>query len=257
MLASALLLDLGNSRFKWGWWQDGSLIPGGVSDYPQTGAEPASMLEVPQGVAPPSRILAASVTTDRRWQALHQALRERFEVEPQVVTSQAQLGGIHNAYPEPQRLGVDRLLAMAGARSLGMQAGCVIDCGTAMTLDGVDADGRHLGGLIVPGTALMRESLVGAAPVFDAYPDLPVMDFATDTATAVVSGSMLAAIGLIDHFARATRNACQGEVELVFAGGGSQALLGLRQWRALGWPSRYLEDLVLHGLAVVAEEAEK
>lgn len=88
------------------------------------------------------------------------ATSRTWKIEPEFVTSTAAAGGVRNAYTQPEQLGVDRWLAVIGAHALERGAVCVVSAGTALTIDGIDADGRHLGGIIVPGLDLMISSLL-------------------------------------------------------------------------------------------------
>ena len=77
-------------------------------------------------------------------------------------------------------------------------AALVCGVGTALTIDLIDADGRHLGGRIAPSPTLMREVLHARAP------QLPetggdYVDFAADTEDALASGCEGAALALIER----------------------------------------------------------
>jgi len=73
------------------------------------------------------------------------------------VTSKAKFGSFISAYKEPETLGVDRWLAMvAGVHKYPDQNLLVIDAGSALTFDVVLADGKHQGGLIMPGLGVLR-----------------------------------------------------------------------------------------------------
>lgn len=71
-------------------------------------------------------------------------------------------GRVLNAYPEPSAMGVDRWLAILGAAALTGKDAMIIDAGSAITIDLLKADGRHLGGAILPGfnTPLARFKLI-------------------------------------------------------------------------------------------------
>src|SRR5208337_55868 len=80
---------------------------------------------------------------------------------PRWVRSDARAAGIRNAYHEPWRLGVDRWVALIGARDFFPgHALLIVSVGTAMTIDLLDARGRHRGGLITPGPRLMIDALL-------------------------------------------------------------------------------------------------
>ena len=73
-----------------------------------------------------------------------------------VESSAAEL---RNGYEQPQQMGVDRWVAMLAAWERHHAAACIVDCGTAITLDVVSESGHHLGGVIAPGISLMHEAL--------------------------------------------------------------------------------------------------
>ena len=106
------------------------------------------------------RVLVSNVSGPRMADIVRAAVAQAWQVEPEFVTSSATAGGVRNAYRQPQQLGVDRWLAIIGAHAIEHAAVCVVSVGTALTIDGVAADGRHLGGVIVPGPDLMLSSLL-------------------------------------------------------------------------------------------------
>jgi type III pantothenate kinase len=83
-----------------------------------------------------------------------------FRVNIEFVTAAPEYHGLTNGYLDPSLLGADRWLALIGAWTKARSALCVVDAGTAVKVDSVDADGQHLGGLIVPGIHMMREALM-------------------------------------------------------------------------------------------------
>jgi type III pantothenate kinase len=65
-----------------------------------------------------------------------------------------------NLYATPKTLGMDRMIVAAGAvLKYPNQNRLVIDAGTCITYDFVDASDRYLGGAIAPGIRLRYESL--------------------------------------------------------------------------------------------------
>lgn len=96
--------------------------------------------------------------------ARHAVLDETVELlrrrvpQVHVARSTREALGVTNGYGEPWRLGVDRWLgALAGYQLAG--GCCAVDCGSAITVDFVLPGGAHMGGYIVPGLRLMKESL--------------------------------------------------------------------------------------------------
>lgn len=160
----------------------------------------------------------------------------------EVVHTRAACDGVRIAYAQPDRLGVDRFLALLAAHALVPRAALVVGVGTALTIDLLDAGGRHHGGRIAPSPALMRAALharTAALPLDGGA----FVEFADDTADALASGCEGAALGLVARSqAHATRVLGTAPALLVH-GGGAPALLP-RLPDAMHVPS-----LVLDGLA--------
>lgn len=237
---SAWLFDLGNTRLKCAPLVDGR--PGEVLALPHA----AGPLDAALAVLPArfDASYVASVAGEARRVALLDALARRCP-RIELARTQAAFGGLRVAYPEPSRLGVDRFLAMLGARR--DEAGPLLVCGvgTAITLDLVDAGGRHLGGRIAPSPRLMREALHARAS------HLPVeggglVDWAADTPDALASGCDGAALALVREALATARAQLGAGVRLVAHGGGVEALVP-RLAGAVHRPA-----LVLEGLAAWA-----
>jgi type III pantothenate kinase len=241
-----LLLDLGNTRLKWALQAqpDGWLARGAV-DWQEGLA--GALASAWAGLPRPEQVVAASVVDAAR-EAQVAAMAERlFARTPTWLRTPAHACGVRNAYAEPQRLGVDRFLAMVAAHADG-RAPCVLaGVGTALTLDALAADGRHLGGLIAPGPRLMQQSLLDATA--RVRPERPgeIVELADNTADAVASGCWLAAAALVERFA--TRSAARFGTApaLILGGGDATPLLPL-----LSLPAKLSQDGVLRGLAVWA-----
>jgi len=164
------------------------------------------------------------------------------------LTSTRDLAGVRNAYDTPAHLGVDRLLAMVAAHHHYPGPACTIDCGTALTLDAVTAQGRHLGGLITASPALTCHALSVAAPALgERTGGIPVW-FARDTPQAVANGASLAAKSLIAGFVHAAERT-MGVAPTVLLSGGGMAELRLLLDAGYEWAP----NLVLDGMAVVLE----
>jgi type III pantothenate kinase len=153
-------------------------------------------------------------------------------------------------------LGVDRWLAMLAARAETRGPVCVIQAGTAVTFDAVDAAGRHLGGLIIPGLRLMAEALerntgrIGPTAGDIAHArGLGMLGVSTDE--GVGKGALLAIAAALDR-AVAAVGAALGVAPTVLSTGGDAERL--EAW--LETPVRFSADLVLAGLAYVAQTGE-
>ncbi len=248
-----LLLDVGNSRIK------AARIAGGPLE--ALGSLPIHRLDTPDwpaelGVDPGavSRVAVASVAGAARDAAVAGALAAAGMPDPEFARVRRSACGVTCAYPEPGRLGVDRWVALVGARALTGGPACVADAGSALTVDAMDADGRHLGGLIVPGLAMMGDALRGGTGNLAEFSrhsrDVPGPLFAADTRPAIDRGAREAAAGLVDRSLRALAAHTGSRPELIVTGGdGRQLLSDLGDGPEPRVHGRYEPDLALAGLA--------
>lgn len=244
-----LEIDAGNTRLKWrvialagssvGAWQASGFV---VQMDAQTAiAELIRALENAR-TTELSRIFVSSVRGDAFRMQCRSELQQRFGISAEFAVSELQCGGVRNGYEYPERLGVDRWLAMLAAFEDARDACCIIDCGTTITLDLVDAGGRHLGGFIVPGLRLMREALAGRSSAL-AVPDARIdTEPGTNTSAAIAHGTCNMALGFIrDQYWQILQQ--HGQVKWYFTGGDASLLV-----QHLEWEHKCVPDLVLDGL---------
>ncbi|GAB3789356.1 type III pantothenate kinase [Dyella agri] len=242
---SRLLLDLGNTRLKWALSHDGGHRANGAVAWSEGVAD--ALAGAWSALPPPEAVFGASVVDAPREQLIARSVATAFGREVAWLRTPAEACGVRNAYAEPQRLGVDRFLAMVAARADGLAPCVLAGVGTALTLDALAADGRHLGGLIAPGPRLMQQSLLGATAQVRPAQAGTIVEAADNTADAVASGCWLSATALIERFVTHMAPALGGTPTLRLGGGDAEALLPL-----LGLPAQFAHDSVLHGLAVWA-----
>lgn len=238
-----LLLDLGNTRLKWalregaGWHAQGAV--GWNEDVVLALHDAWRHLPIPRDV------FGASVVDAGREAQVAAVVSACFAHDTEWLRTPAEACGVRNAYPEPGRLGVDRFLAMVAAHADDPVSCVLAGVGTALTLDALTADGRHLGGLIAPGPQLMQQSLLGATSRVQVERPGQVLEAADNTPDAVASGCWHAAAALIERFVSHMSSPLGGAPLLILGGGDAEALLPL-----LAPPARLSSDSVLRGLAV-------
>ena len=250
-----LVIDAGNSRVKWGWLEaEGQAAPrwASIATVPLIEFAAASDHVNPFSVTheDPERIVISNVAGE----GAHQLLvnwTSIFEAEPLWLKAQAERCGVKNGYERPELLGADRWAALIAARALHHGACLVVNAGTATTVDMLGADGTFLGGAILPGVELMRFVLhehTGRLPLAQgSYRDTP-----RNTLDAIETGCRHAQAGAVERMYRVFRDVAPAPLCIV-AGGAGRALVD-----QLAMPRRYVENLVLDGLARIAlsERAE-
>lgn len=220
---------MGNTRTKWRCGED-------------VGALPSPGL--PALDVDPSRVRVATVLRNR--DSLAKEVAERYRVDAEFASTATELAGVRCGYANPSQLGVDRWLAVVAAWQLGRGPVIVVGAGTAVTVDFVDANGRHEGGHIVPGLRLLGNSLDRqTADVRTNGPLEPCTAPGRDTQTAVSSGTflMLTAFAqeVVERF-----SARHGYRAQVFLTGGDAELLASGMSAAV----RCVPHLVLDGLGI-------
>lgn len=244
---TVLAVDVGNSRVKWALARAGGLSAG------EPFCSRAELLEDELdrhwGALPaPERVVVSSVKGPESNATLTAWLLDRWHLPARFATVNAESLGVRNGYENPLALGIDRWVAMIAAWNSCRGPLCVADCGTALTLDAVDAEGRHLGGSIAPGLSLMRQSLESGAPALhrlpSGKPDIP----ARNTADAVQSGILQMAAGFIDRFVTKIEARVNSPVQLFLTGGDAPTVAA-----QLETPFKLEPDLILHGLLLIAE----
>lgn len=242
-----LLLDLGNTRLKWAIVSVGNWVARGAVAWDDDVS--AILAQAWQAQAPSPQVLGASVVDTLREAQIERVVAEVFSQPVTWVRTPAEACGVRIAYAEPQRLGVDRFLAMVAAHAAGASPCVLAGIGTALTLDALTADGKHLGGLIAPGPLLMQQSLYGATARVKPYQPGAIRDIADNTADAVVSGCWQAVAALIERFTMKVATQAGAAQRLLLDGGDAAALLPL-----LGIPAELGADSVLRGLDVWGAE---
>jgi len=252
-MPSYLLVDAGNSRIKWNVYSPASkqyALPPQAVNW-REGDINTILQDQWQGLSGIDAVLAASVTGQPVQQAIQQYAQNQWSVQPTFITTQAQAFGVRNAYKVPEQLGVDRWLAVLAARTLFPdQNVCVVDCGTAITVDTVTHTGRHLGGLIIPGPYLMKTALFQQTHgVKISHGDMELSPFTDSTTNGVNHGVLLAAVAFVDRAVADIENELGEDLVKMITGGDAQ-MIATHSRHAL----HHQPEMVLKGLALYADE---
>ncbi|MEQ1579814.1 MAG: type III pantothenate kinase [Steroidobacteraceae bacterium] len=251
MAQSALLIDVGNTRLKWAVLRDGVLGPQHAQSYADWSDNEFGAYVLGHAGRQP-RVLVANVGGERIAGLIDRAVFKSWDIKAEFPQSTARAGGIENAYDEPAKLGVDRWAAMIGAHAMGVGPACVVSVGTAMTIDGVTESGKHLGGLILPGPDLMVSSLMrNTSEIAVRAESGQTRDvlFADNTRGAIHQGAAHALAALVDRAMHTLEQSCGKRPALVMTGGAAPRIAHL-----VADPLQQVPDLVLRGLAVLADE---
>lgn len=239
-----LQIDMGNTALKWRLLQEDQCVARGHLSNSRNLAELDGDLKSYYKLV--IRILVASVVSSEAKQALRKWAIECFEIEPEFAQSSAKAGAVINAYDDPEKLGVDRWLAVIAAYGQIKGACVVVSLGTALTIDAVSSEGMHLGGFIVPG----KNAYVSALNQKTAQIDLPLSVEGTaftlgkSTQSAVGNGYSVVLKSLIDHsFTELNKYDPGAKLHLVIAGGDASLIKSIYPQGIV------IDELVLDGLS--------
>ena len=241
ILGNCLQLDIGNTSAKWRLVNGNKIVSRG--DYwPDDADSQQRLLNCCESL---DHIWISSVTAAASELSLVRLLENQWGIAPWFARSESRTGSLVNSYEEPSRMGVDRWLAMLAGRARNKSRFCVIDGGSALTIDIVSANGRHEGGYIIPGAALMERALLLDTDQvrFDEEVGYGLSP-GTSTAHAVRHGIALAQAGAI---ALALEQAADEPMAILFCGGAGQSLMEL-----VDRGGEVVQDLVFEGLAIMA-----
>lgn len=242
-----LAIDAGNSRIKWGLRQAGTWVQVG-SCATFDGQALADWAETLHGHAL-DRILVSNVAGVDAKARIEAALVDAA-VLPEFIVSRPMQCGVRSSYDDPVMLGCDRWAALIGAHALLPGASLVVNAGTALTVDALTEEGLFLGGIIAPGIELMRRALDEHTAGLKLRPG-EVRFFPSNTGDAIMSGAVHAAAGAIERMGVFMREGGHESLRIILSGGSAAQLQPM-----LSFPVVVIDNLVLEGLAAIAEEDE-
>jgi type III pantothenate kinase len=173
---------------------------------------------------------------------------------PSVELTPKTLRGVGINYPKPATIGPDRLAnAIAARRHFGAPS-VVVDFGTAVTFDVLDAKGDYVGGIIAPGLAAMTDYLHEKTALL---PKIEIREpksiVGKSTTEAMLVGAVHGYRGLIKELIHELRAELGAENLPVVATGGYAKLMA----RGLPLITAVMPELTLEGLRILWEETFK
>ena len=246
-MSQTLVIDIGNSRMKWGLHGPRGWIRFGVT--PNSEIAALAMRDW-HSLPRPVRAVGVNVAGEPA-RVRVEAQLARWRLAPDWMTATDAACGVTNRYARPAQLGPDRWAALIAAwrrsalTDLFPPACVVVNAGTAVTVDALDAEGVFRGGLILPGLRLMLQALAEntsalktASGEFRTFPD--------NTADALYSGAMQAICGAVEQMRRQI-DTNPAQVRVYLSGGNAPEIVP-----HLNAPVEVVDNLVLEGVLALA-----
>jgi type III pantothenate kinase len=242
-----VLIDIGNTRIKWCVEENGRLSKAQAIEYKQADITTEIQyhwfkLDTPNFLAV-SSVGAKHVSK----QIIEIAKKIWPKINVFVAKSSVCCCSVTNAYQQPEKLGIDRWLGLIALHHYYPGNSCIVDCGTAITIDLIDEQGQHLGGVISPGLQLMRQSLCQGAEDLLSISILQddSQGLSNNTESAIYAGTLYAVAGLIEK----VKNDCHLDGTIVLTGGDAKLLTEYLDFKLIVDP-----DFVLKGLSLFYQQ---
>lgn len=238
--------DFGNSALKWRLVSNTVIQERGTAAYT---SQFDFLTSLP--LVQITKIRASSVAASQVTEAFAAAVERHNLPVIEWARSSAHCSGVHNAYEEPERLGVDRWLAVVAAYHKYQSAVLVVDAGSALTVDFVDHTGQHSGGYILPGLGLMKEALRKdtSGVLFEGVK--PRLGLGHNTLAAVSGGLSAALVGAIQQAVNEVVQHYTQPFVIILTGGDTLFVESLLSSVDNAYIVHKEPELVLDGLALV------
>jgi type III pantothenate kinase len=250
-----LALDVGNTRLKWGVYESpapGAKLLGSGAVFLENIDRLADedWRELPE----PTHMLGCIVAGEAIRRRVEEQM-ELWDITPHWAVSSAAEAGMTNGYDHPTRLGADRWVAMIGAHARMRQTNgnapkpmVVVMVGTAVTVEAIDASGKFLGGLILPGHGIMLRALESGTAGLR-VPTGEVCEFPTNTSDALTSGGTFAIAGAVERMVHHVRQHCGAEPACYMTGGA-----GWKMAPSMSVQFELVDSLIFDGLLEIAKQ---
>ena len=254
---NALLFDIGNSYLKWGLYDKDSIYQTEIISLESINKIGFEILakRLPDQI---DACCASNVAGTSTGEKLKKFISTHYDIDINFVNSEKFGHGVTNGYQQPKSLGVDRWVAMIAAWSEIKSSLLVVDFGTALTLDGIDNKGVHLGGQIIPGLETMFNSLVTATSDINTskldykYSVASENFFGKSTTEAIRGGSQNALIGALEGAVHSMQKDSLEPV-IVITGGGAKDI----PKNYFGRNALFRPNLILDGLVYILKSNKK
>lgn len=242
------MANIGNTNLTYGFY-DRKII---VSErFPITGLIDEESIEKLCRTLPEKFQLAAgrikgavlsSVVPDKT-PLLMEAVRSSFSLEPYLISDATAWKFDCSAYAGT--LGTDRLLCCQAALSKYAPPFVVIDCGTATTLNVMDASGAFIGGVILPGAVMGIQALAAKTALLHTVSvSAPESVIGKNTAGCILSGAIYGTAAQLEGLIGRIQRELKQEMAVILTGGNAGAIL---PYTSL--PLHHEPNLLLEGLA--------
>ena len=248
-----LLIDLGNTRCKFALMQQDGTMEYDVQDYSSFG-KLYSVKTLCDKFSDVEKVIICSVLSEKMNEDIFSRLVDQDGHDVFFISPSENSFGIQLIYEDLSTIGADRVTTLISAHDKYLGKSCIIDCGTAVTVDTVDEKGLHLGGVILPGLISMQNILLSNTKIKAKQINEEYNMHATSTETAIHTGCMSAVVGGIEYVVNKMQSNYGPFQQIVLTGGDVDRLYKHFSHSFLSLPLLRDNNLVLDGLKVIADK---
>ena len=194
-----------------------------------------------------SSVLSDGMNAEIKEMLLKEGVENLYFLNPAVNSF-----GVKLCYSDPSTLGVDRMAALIAANENYAGNSCIVDCGTAVTVDALDVNGVHLGGVIIPGAEAMKKALLANTKIEVNDSDVEFNVLSQTTENAIHTGCISAVVGGIEYVVNKMASDYDGFDQILLTGGGAEHFKTFAT-DAFQTQVHIVETLVLDGLSAVSQ----
>lgn len=247
-----LLIDLGNSRCKYAMLQQDGSMEYGIQSYSPFG-KLYSVKSLCDKFENTEKVMICSVLSEKMNSEIKSTLVEKDGRDVFFLQPNENSFGIDLQYDDPSTMGADRLAALISVHEKNLGSSCIIDCGTAVTIDAINAKGVHQGGVILPGYETMEKALLANTKINMKQASEEFNLLANSTEAAIHTGCVSAVVGGIEYVVNKMASDHDVFQQIFLTGGAAEEVNAHFSKSFQVLPLLLDANLVLDGLKVVAE----
>ena len=246
-----LLLDLGNSRCKYAIYGESRIEKYGAQNYEPFG-KLYSVKSLYGQYNDASEIIISSVLSKAINNQIEETLLKDGANNIYFLEPSKNSFGVTLAYVDLSALGIDRVAALIAAHEKYTGNSCVVDCGTAVTIDFLDAEGTHQGGVILPGIESMKKTLLSSTEIEIDHAKMEFNVLSNTTENAIHTGCISAVVGGIEYIVNKMASVYDSFDQIVLTGGDAELAQSHLSESCQTMQIHVVDTLVLDGLEVVS-----
>ena len=240
-----LLIDIGNTTTSLGLWKNSKLSMTSNSDNNKLLLTLKKYLKKEI-----DEILLTSVIEKKENKLIINKLKKIFKCRVKQIKSSSNLLGVTNGYIQPKKLGDDRWATIVASSLLYREPLIIVDCGTAISIDVVNAKGIHLGGYILGGFDGYSKSFKNAYHLknLKIKEDMASQKkyFPKKTEDGITEGYLLMVISAIENTYNQIKKNQKKPPKLLISGGYGKIIS-----KRLSVKNKYEPDLVLKSIGLI------